>query len=102
MNTKKINNNNGVEKMSNLIQVLAKMASDSSLHNEAAIEALLASNDINTEQSEAIIAKDVTSLERQLDICPDIVCVLLPAEDDDVPTEDESENEEDKKSVMNF
>lgn len=88
--------------MSKVIQVLVEMASDSSLENETAINALLISNEIDTEQSAAIIGKDVTSLERQLDICPDIVCVLAPAEDDEKEsTNEEEETNEEHKSVIN-
>jgi len=84
--------------MSRIIQVLEEMASDSSLQNNEAIVALLTSTDINSDQSEAIIAKDVTSLGRQLDICPDIVCFVAPAEDDDSSQEQESADE--KTSIV--
>lgn len=69
--------------MSKAIQVLAQMASDSNLQNSQEVEALLASTSIDSEQKEAIITNDVTSLERQLDICPDIVCLILPADDEE-------------------
>lgn len=86
--------------MSKVIQVLAQMANRADLQSAKSLETFLSTTEINAEQSEAIITNDITSLERQLDICPDIVCVLLPAEDDDdVPAENE---EEDKKSVINF
>lgn len=82
--------------MSKVIEVLAQMASDTSLQSNKAIEALLASSEINSELSSAIIEKDITSLERQLDIQKDIVCFMIPAEDDE-PSEnednDQSENE---------
>ena len=83
--------------MSKVIQVLAQMASDSSLQNKIAVEALLTIEEINAEQSAAIITQDVTSLERQLDICPDIVCIFAPAKDDD--SEEEKEEEEDDNAV---
>ena len=77
--------------MSKTIQLLAQMASDSSLQTKKAIETLLASVDIDNEQSEAIITKNVTSLERQLDICPDFYCAVMPAEDDEDEDEDETQ-----------
>ena len=80
--------------MSKVIQVLAQMASDSSLQNNESIDALLVSTDINAEQSDAIIARDVISLERQLDICPDIYCLLFPAEDDEAESNTEEEQED--------
>ncbi|KGJ89692.1 hypothetical protein [Colwellia psychrerythraea] len=86
--------------MNKVIQVLEQMASDSSLQNKTDIETLLTTAKIKTGQSEAIIAKNVVSLERQLDICPDIICFLVPAEDDDK----DSETDEDQartQSVVN-
>ncbi len=89
--------------MSKVIQVLAQMANRADLQSEQALETFLSTTEINAEQNEAIITKNVTSLERQLDICPDIVCILLPAEDDaeesDSPAEDEPEN---NQSIINF
>ena len=82
--------------MSKVIQVLAQMGSDSSLQTKKAIETLLASVDIDNEQSEAIITKNVTSLERQLDICPDFYCAVMPAEDKDKDKDDEDEDETQK------
>lgn len=79
--------------MNNVIQVLELMASDSSFQNEQAVEALLKAAEINTEQSEAVITQDVISLERQLDICPDFVCAMVPAEDDE-PNKESEESEE--------
>ena len=80
--------------MSKVIQVLAQMASDSSLQSSESIEALLVSTDINAEQNEAIITKDVASLERQLDICPDVYCMLFPAEDDEAETNDDKDEDD--------
>jgi hypothetical protein len=85
--------------MSKVIQVLEAMAQLSN----ADVARLVAQADITEEQAEAIINKDVTSLERQLDICPDVYCLFFPAEDDD---KTEQENEDDKtdetKSVVNI
>lgn len=89
--------------MSKVIQVLAQMASDSSLQNESAVEALLTTKEINADQSEAIIAKDVITLERQLDICPDIVCIMFPAEDGEASEESEEDDSKTEiKSVVNI
>lgn len=89
--------------MNKVIQVLAQMASDSSLQNEPSVKDLLTTAEINIEQSEAIIAKDITSLERQLDICPDFFCAFIPAEDDEQPKDEEEEKtEETIKSIVNI
>ena len=87
--------------MSKIIQVLEQMANDASLQNEQAIAQLLATTDVNTEQAEAITNKDITSLERQLDVCPDIYCLLVPAEDDEPAEDDSEENQTDIKSIVN-
>jgi len=88
--------------MSKAVQLLETMAQLA----HADIEKLIAQTTINTELAEAIRAKDIISLERQLDICPDIYCVLFPAEDDsatetEAPTEDEN-NDEEVSSAINF
>tara|TARA_B110001454_G_C12507662_1_gene345411 strand:+ start:161 stop:436 length:276 start_codon:yes stop_codon:yes gene_type:complete len=91
--------------MSNVIQVLEQMGSDANIQSEDAIETLLVSAELETEITEAIINKDVISLERQLDVCPDIVCLVLPAEDDDEKdddNDDQDSTEETSNSVIGF
>jgi len=73
--------------MSKVVEILALMGQEANID----IESLLTQVDIN--QSKAILNKDVTALERQLDICPDIKCFIIPAEDDEPSDEEESENE---------
>lgn len=83
--------------MTKVIQVLEQMGSDAAFQNkqsEQAIEQLLTTAEVEAEQAEAIINKDIISLERQLDVCPDIVCFVLPADDDD-ENGDDKENEDD-------
>jgi len=93
--------------MTTVIETLAQLASDASLQNSQATEQLLIDNNVEETIATAIINKDVTSLERQLDVCPDIFCVLLPAEDEesesDGSTEDNEseENNTDIKSIVN-
>lgn len=78
--------------MTIVIDTLTQMASDASLQSEQAIKQLLIATEVNTEQAEAIINKDVSSLDRQLDVRLDIFCGIFPAEDDD-----ESEEKDDDK-----
>ena len=80
--------------MSKVIQVLEAMAQLSN----ADVAQLVAQADITAEQAEAVINKDVTSLERQLDICPDVYCLLVPAEDDE---KEEDDDASDIKSIVN-
>jgi len=82
--------------MSKAVQLLETMAQLA----HADIEKLIAQTTINTELAEAIRAKDIISLERQLDICPDIYCVMFPAEDDDNTEESDGETEENSSSEV--
>lgn len=75
--------------MNKVIEILARLGQEANTD----IESLLAKSDTDVYQSKALINKDITSLERQLDICPDIKCFIIPAEDDDSGDEQESENE---------
>lgn len=79
------------------MQVLAQMGSDSNCQNEQAIEQLLTATEVNAEQAEAIINKDVTSLERHLNVSLDLVCGIFPAEDDEEEEEEEKDDDKDSK-----
>lgn len=85
--------------MTTIIQTLALLASDASLQTPQAIEQLLADN--NTEESiaTAIINKDIVSLERQLDVCPDIVCLVVPAEDDEDGEKKDKDSAEETNNI---
>ncbi|AAZ25858.1 hypothetical protein [Colwellia psychrerythraea] len=84
--------------MSKVIKALEKMGQDSSLDNELAITLLLTSLKINTNQIESIINNDIASLKQELDICPDIKCFIIPAEDDD-ETNDEQESADESNNL---
>jgi len=91
--------------MSKVIQVLAQMGSDVSCQSEDATNSLLVTIELESEIAEFIINKDVTSLERQLDVCPDIVCAVFPAEDDEEEKDDEKDDdstEETSNCVIGF
>ena len=84
--------------MSKAVQLLEAMAQLA----HADVEQLLAQAEINTEQAEAIRAKDIVSLERQLDICPDVFCFLIPAEDEEPVKEEEEKEDTNINSVVNW
>ena len=89
--------------MTTVIETLSQIASDASIQSAEDITQLLNDNKIDEEIANSIITKDVTSLERQLDVCPDIVCFVAPAEDDDEESEDDQgSNEESNCSVVNL
>lgn len=75
--------------MNKVVEILARLGQEAN----TGIESLLAEADMDINQRKALINKDTTSLERQLDICPDIKCFIIPAEDDESGDEQESENE---------
>ena len=87
--------------MPTVIETLAKIASDASIQESKEIEQLLISNNIDEAIATAILNKDLTSLERQLDVSTDIVCLIVQPDPNDEPKEDEDENE-DTQSVINF
>ncbi|MBR9728528.1 hypothetical protein ACFOD0_03710 [Shewanella intestini] len=68
--------------MSNIIQLLARMGQDSQLQNQAELTTAVNQAQITTELKAALLQQDVHALEKQLDICPDVVCIMVPAEDD--------------------
>ncbi|MCW8832878.1 MAG: hypothetical protein OQK09_11605 [Colwellia sp.] len=80
--------------MTKVIETLAQLASDASLQSAQAMEKLLIDNNIEDTIATAVINKDVVSLERQLDVCPDVVCFLVPAEDDEQSEDNGSEESE--------
>ncbi|PKI17353.1 hypothetical protein [Colwellia sp. 12G3] len=87
--------------MTKVIEVLAHMASNANLQSKQAIESFVTNTEINADQSKAIIANDVLSLERQLNVYRDIVCFLIPAEDGE-PVKEEENDEEKTKTVVNW
>ena len=86
--------------MYTVIETLAKIASDASIQESKETEQLLINNNIDEAIATAILNKDVTSLERQLDVSTDIVCFQVVPGEEDEPAE--QEDDEDNKSVINF
>ena len=84
--------------MSKIMQVLEQLGQDANLQTAESIESYVTSAELENELTEAIINKDVSSLERSLDICPDIVCIVAKPEDDE-PSEDDSEEKEEKEEI---
>lgn len=82
------------------MQVLEQMGSDANCQSEDAINNLLVAAKLDPEITEAIVNKEVISLERQLDVCPDIVCFVVPAEEDE--NDEQDSTEEQNFSVIGF
>ncbi len=92
--------------LSTIIETLVQIASDASIQKPKEIEQLLVSNNVDKLIATAILNKDIISLERKLDVCPDIVCIFVQPKDDE-PAEQEEDEEQDKNtekniSVINF
>jgi hypothetical protein len=89
--------------MNNIIEALDSMASNAKFNSSITIQELIQGMDVNEEQAKAILNKNIPSLKRQLDICPDIYCILFPAEEEN-PEESEkpAEDKENNQSVINI
>jgi len=80
--------------MTSIIQALAQMGQDASLQNDSAIEQWLTTTGLDEQLATAIVNKDIITLERQLDVCPDVVCIILSPDEDDDENEDEDDSTE--------
>jgi hypothetical protein len=88
--------------MSKVIQVLAEMANNTECQSDAAIEALVTAANLNATTAEAILAKDVTSLERQLDVRTDIYCAVFPADDEDDKEDKDKDDTDSSEKISNI
>ncbi|WP_281558742.1 hypothetical protein [Thalassomonas sp. RHCl1] len=87
--------------MSNIIQLLEKMGQEANLQDKDKLEQAIQTAELEHSLKESLLNKDKLTLERQLDICPDIVAFLFPAEDDQPQQEDDEEQKEEIRSVIN-
>ncbi|NQZ82589.1 MAG: hypothetical protein HRT52_16390 [Colwellia sp.] len=69
--------------MSKIMQVLEQLGQDANLQSQESIENYLTIIELEKELTTALVNKDVSSLERSLDVCPDIVCIIATPEDDE-------------------
>ncbi len=86
--------------MSNIIQLLERMGQDSELQTEQSFEQAIQDSALTNELKQSLHNRDDINLKRQLDVCPDVVCILLPSEDEDEDEDksDEKDETEDKKN----
>lgn len=78
--------------MSEVIELLAKMASDASINSERAYTELVLNADINEQQQQAILNKDIKALANTCNDLPLIQSVfIIPAEDDEPSKDDDKE-----------
>lgn len=86
--------------MLNIIQVLELMGKDAKLQNADAINHLLNIAELDIDITNSITNKDIIALDRQLNVCPNIYCMLFPAIPEDPLEQDnnkEDSEEEDKE-----
>ncbi|MPY23393.1 hypothetical protein [Shewanella sp. YLB-07] len=70
-------------KTSNIIQLLARMGQDASLQTPAEFEQVIRESELSNELKQSLINKYAISLEKQLDVCPDVVCIMVAHDEED-------------------
>ncbi|WP_394147241.1 hypothetical protein [Shewanella atlantica] len=70
--------------MSNVIELLERMGKDASLQTQQSFEKAILESELTSELKQTLINRDDISLKRELDICPDVVCILLTPEDEEL------------------
>lgn len=79
--------------MSNIIQLLERMGQDAALQTEANFDKAITESTLSTTLKTLLLNRDNIILKRELDVCPDVVCLMVPAEDEE-PTNEEEPKEE--------
>ncbi|WP_028773238.1 hypothetical protein [Shewanella waksmanii] len=70
--------------LSTISQLLEQLGQDASLQIDAAQrQAAIASADISNELKQALIQADSLAVKNQLDVCPDVYCLLVAHEEED-------------------
>lgn len=86
--------------MKNVTQVLASMGASADLQSPESVAEFVNQSELSAELQTALIEQDVTTLERNLDICPDIVCIIMAPEDDEPSEDDEEQNAPQENAVL--
>ncbi len=71
------------QKSSNIIQLLERMGQDASLQSTAEFQQVVSESTLSKDLKQSLLNKDIISLEKQLDTCPDVYCAFLAPEDDE-------------------
>lgn len=88
--------------MSNIIQLLERMGQDADLQSQANVEKAIAESKLSTTLKASLLNRDNISLKRELDVCPDVVCLMVPAEDEEPENKEEPKEENvEIKSIVN-
>jgi len=87
--------------MTEVIDVLATIGQDAALQTPSALEKFVEQSELSAELQESLITGDTITIKRQLDVCPDIVCVILAPEDDEPSEEPEEEEQPEARAAAN-
>jgi hypothetical protein len=77
-----------------MIEKALKLLELISQQTELNIPELTSKTGYTAHEVESFIGSDLTSLAKQLDICPEIICFIFPAEDDDESEGEDDDNQE--------
>ncbi|NMP33217.1 hypothetical protein HII17_16815 [Thalassotalea sp. M1531] len=81
--------------MTKLLTTLEKIAQDASLQSAEALAAFVEQADLSEQEKAIILKQDSDAIAAKLDVKKDIVCFIVPAEDDE-PAKESDEEEKDK------
>ncbi|MPY23394.1 hypothetical protein [Shewanella sp. YLB-07] len=84
--------------MSNIIQLLERMGQDSELQSND-FKNIITESELNHDLKTALLNKDKSSLEELLRVDPEIVCAMIPAEDEEPPHKEEPGTNEEPKNT---
>ncbi|PMG76860.1 hypothetical protein BCU84_12480 [Shewanella sp. 10N.286.51.B7] len=86
--------------MSSIIKLLERMGQESGL-TESAIEfeTAITESNLNEQLKQTMLNRDIVALEKALDICPDVVCILFPADEEEKEQEGDTKPSEDKTEI---
>ncbi|MCG9697714.1 hypothetical protein [Shewanella sp. Isolate11] len=87
--------------MSNIIQLLERMGQDAELQTQANLEQAITEAKLSETLKASLLNRDDISLKRELDICPDVVAFLLPAEDEQDPKDEPQNDDPEQDKAVN-
>ncbi|WP_394493850.1 hypothetical protein [Shewanella sp. ENK2] len=84
--------------MSSVIDLLECLGQDANLSTADEFNEAINKADLTPELKSSLLKRDVTSLTKQLNISAELVCGLLPADEDEGEEEGETESPSESKS----
>ncbi|MFV7772055.1 hypothetical protein [Shewanella marisflavi] len=82
--------------MSNVIELLEQIGNNAELQTQESFSQAVLNSNLSDDLKKMLLERDVKNLARELDVCSDVVCAMLPAEDE--PEEqDENDTQQEEK-----